>query len=310
LLDAQVHLIIKSSGIVEEMVMKSSFSRFIFTLILVTLIGTGLFLALWWQLTHSGFWGAVLDSKYFWPGTILISVTFLVLFVVLFFLIKIRENFLRQDLTQERQIVDAFLLELAKQAEFRNQDDHRHLERTALYVQCLVKNLSEKPEWKTVLTPDFQKELVRASVLHDVGKFFISDDILLKAGPLTQEELHAVQQHAERGELFLRKIEDHLTFPSFLRMARSIAVSHHEKWDGTGYPFHLEGDEIPIEGRILGLVDVYDALRRKKVYKDAVSHDECLKVIFLLSGSQFDPDVVEGFLSCQEEFHRLSETVN
>ena len=289
--------------------MKNSFRKFVFTLIIVGLIGIGLFFAIWWQLTTSGFWGAVLDSKYFWPGAMLITLILLSIFSVIFFLIKIRENFFRRDLAQEKEILDAFLIEFAKLAEFRNNDDQHHLERTALYVKCLAKHLSTKPEWKNVLTPDFQNELVRASYLHDVGKFFIADGILFKAGPLTPEELQTVQQHSEKGELFLRKVEARLAFPSFLRMARSISVSHHEKWDGSGYPLHLEGDEIPIEGRILGLVDVYDALRRKKVYKDAVSHEECLKVIFLLSGSQFDSDVVEGFLSCQEEFRRLSETM-
>jgi response regulator RpfG family c-di-GMP phosphodiesterase len=135
----------------------------------------------------------------------------------------------------------------------------------------------------------------------------IEDSILRKPGPLTPEERRRIQEHSRIGEECLQEIERRLGSSNFLRMAREIVASHHERWDGTGYPAGLKGQDIPLAARIVAVADVYDALATKRVYKDALPHDECVEIIRGEAGKQFDPLLVETFLEIEAVFRRIAQ---
>ena len=148
--------------------------------------------------------------------------------------------------------------------------------------------------------------LYKSAPLHDVGKVGIPDSILLKPGKLTDEEFMIMKTHAQLGADSLAVAEARLGSNSFLRYARGIAASHHEKWDGSGYPQGLKGDAIPLSARLMALADVYDALISKRVYKPAFDHDKAKSIILDGEGSHFDPRVVAAFISCEGEFTEIA----
>ncbi len=139
-----------------------------------------------------------------------------------------------------------------------------------------------------------------------MGKVGIPDNILLKPGKLTDEEFEVMKQHAQLGSDALLVAESQLGSNSFLRLAREIAASHHEKWDGSGYPLGTKGDAIPLSARLMALADVYDALISKRVYKPAFSHDKAKGIILEGEGSHFDPRVLKAFLDCEDEFKQIA----
>jgi response regulator RpfG family c-di-GMP phosphodiesterase len=151
--------------------------------------------------------------------------------------------------------------------------------------------------------------LYKSAPLHDIGKVGIADSILLKPGRLSAQEFDEMKRHTLLGADTLAEAE-RLSLDkgdrSFLALAREIALSHHEKWDGTGYPRGLKGEDIPLGGRLMALADVYDALVTKRVYKDAMPHEEAVKIILDGRGSHFDPDVVDAFLESGKEFREIS----
>jgi len=196
------------------------------------------------------------------------------------------------------QTQNATVFALAYQAELRDHETGTHLERTARYVDLLAGALG--------LADGPRSDLVRAAPLHDIGKVGIPDAILLKPGPLTVEERRVMETHCALGDSVLAAAEDRLSFRSFLTVAREVVMSHHEKWDGSGYPQKLAGEAIPLPGRIMALADVYDALRSARPYKGPRSHQECVDALRNLAGSHFDPRIVEAFLQVQEEFRKIS----
>jgi putative two-component system response regulator len=135
----------------------------------------------------------------------------------------------------------------------------------------------------------------------------VPDKILLKPGRLTEQEFEEMKQHTIYGRDTILAAERKLGNTSFLRFAREIAYTHHERWDGSGYPEGLSGDKIPIPGRLMALADTYDALTSKRVYKSQLSHDEAVRIIIEAKGSQFDPNVVEAFLAVREDFRQIAE---
>jgi putative two-component system response regulator len=143
-------------------------------------------------------------------------------------------------------------------------------------------------------------------VLHDIGKVGLEDNVLLKPGRLNAEERSRMQEHTLVAGDCLREIEQRLGASNFLQTAREIALYHHERWDGNGYPMGLSGEEIPLSARIVTVADVYDALSSKRVYKDAFPHDECVRLIREGAGTQFDPDLVRVFLSIEAEFAAIA----
>ena len=198
----------------------------------------------------------------------------------------------------------AVIFGLAKLAESRDDDTGQHLERIRSYVAALLDVLAVDDP---TLTPERISVIIETSSLHDIGKVGVPDSILLKPGPLTDDEFDIIKRHTNIGGDTLFALKQQWEENDFLATACAIAFAHHERWDGTGYPFKLEGDIIPFEARVVALADVYDALTTKRVYKPAMSHDEASGIIRDGSGTHFDPAMVEAFERCEAEFARIAE---
>jgi len=199
---------------------------------------------------------------------------------------------------------------LAYQAELRDQQTGKHLERTSIYVRLLADRLAGLPQYRGYLTPAYISGLEKSAPLHDIGKVGVPDSILLKPGKLTYEEMEQMKKHCEYGARILRRAEEKLGFRSFLSIAIQLAMHHHERWDGQGYPQGLAGERIPVSARIMALADVYDALSTTRPYKKAFSHQECLRIITEKRGTNFDPQVVDAFLECEATFERTSRELS
>ncbi|HCB15283.1 MAG TPA: hypothetical protein DEP36_17190 [Gammaproteobacteria bacterium] len=223
----------------------------------------------------------------------------------------IRENHERivEQNEQLHQTEDVTIFALAYLAEIRDLETGKHLERTSQYVGVLVKNLVDSPKYSSYLTQKYICDIVKSAPLHDIGKVGIPDSILKKNGKLTAEEFEVIKQHCEYGANILKTAEQKLGFESFLRIAIQLVMSHHERWDGLGYPHGLKGDEIPLSARIMALADVYDALRSERCYKKSFSHEESCMIITREKGKQFDPDIVDAFLKTEKVFLEISNTI-
>ncbi|MEM1305852.1 MAG: HD domain-containing phosphohydrolase, partial [Planctomycetota bacterium] len=191
---------------------------------------------------------------------------------------------------------------LAKLAESRDTDTGEHLERIAKYVSILAKQLQE--DGLPLSDADIE-QLALASSLHDIGKVGVPDAVLLKPGRLDAEERRIIETHATIGGDCLQALSERLGDDDFLQAAEEIAYGHHEKWDGTGYPFQRAGEQIPLSARIVAVADVYDALRSKRPYKEGMPHEKARSILVSDSGSHFDPVVIEAFLVTEEAFRRV-----
>ncbi|MFG0285123.1 MAG: HD domain-containing phosphohydrolase [Phycisphaerales bacterium JB039] len=205
---------------------------------------------------------------------------------------------------ERSQSRDALIFALAKLAESRDDETGKHLERICRYVEAMAAQLIEK-------SPEVDHEWLRTvaitAALHDIGKVGIPDAVLKKDGQLTDEERRIMQSHTTIGGDTLLAVKRQWESDDFLRTATEIALGHHEKWDGSGYPFGLRGDDIGLSARIVAVADVYDALTSARVYKGAMSHEEARHIIVEGSGSHFDPLVVEAFLASEEQFRAIAE---
>ncbi|MGX9417425.1 HD-GYP domain-containing protein [Vibrio sp. WJH972] len=202
---------------------------------------------------------------------------------------------------------DAAIVGLAALAESRDNETGAHIIRTQEYVKILAIEISKHEKHQQQLTPHYIDLLYKSAPLHDVGKVGIPDSVLLKPGKLTDEEFDIMKGHPQIGADALSIAEDQLGNSSFLTVAREISLTHHEKWDGSGYPNKLSHDDIPIAGRLMALADVYDALISKRVYKPAFSHEKAKSIILEGSGSHFDPDVVDAFLAVESGFIKIAD---
>jgi len=209
----------------------------------------------------------------------------------------------RQKLLRTR---DAVIFGLAKLADSRDPETGEHLERISVYSTMLASVLRSHPKYAPQVSPAFVGLIGISSALHDIGKVGIEDRILLKPGPLTADERTRMQEHAAMGGECLREIEQRLGSSNFLQMAREIACSHHERWDGTGYPNGIKGEAIPLAARIVSIVDVYDALSSRRVYKGPRKHEECVSIIRQAAGTQFDPDLVAVWLGVEGKFRDIA----
>ena len=218
---------------------------------------------------------------------------------------------LEQDLLNSYKNVqsarNATILGLAKLAEYRDADTGAHLERIREYSKILAAELSRKPSFSGYISEDYIEDIYNSSILHDIGKVGIPDSILLKPGRLNHEEFEVIKRHSSLGGDALKAVEAKIEGQSFLSLGKEIAYYHHEKWDGSGYPQGLKGEQIPLSARIVALADVYDALTSKRVYKEAYSHEKAREIIINDRGKHFDPDVVDAFVALAEEFRRIRE---
>lgn len=213
------------------------------------------------------------------------------------------ENLLRaKELVRTR---DAVIFGLAKLAESRDPDTGHHLERIAMYATRLASAIRRHSKYRKFVTPSFVRTIGISSALHDIGKVGVEDAVLLKPGRLDDDERFRMQIHTTLGGECIRQIEQRLGNSNFLEMAREIAFCHHERWDGDGYPVGLVGQEIPLSARIVAIADVYDALASRRVYKEPYPHERCVEIIRAEAGKQFDPQLVEIFLSIHEQFREI-----
>jgi len=199
------------------------------------------------------------------------------------------------------------MLLMGRLAESRNPASGDHLQRTRNYSRILADQLRSKPEFHNVIDEEFVNLIYMASALHDIGKLAIPDEILLKPGKVTGAEFEILKTHTLRGAETLDAARDGASDTSFLRMARDIAVSHHERYDGGGYPHGLAGDDIPLCGHIVALADVYDALTSKRAYRNALRHEEARSIIIDGVGTAFAPAIVRAFLDREAEFIAVRE---
>ena len=195
-------------------------------------------------------------------------------------------------------------------AECRDDITGRHIERTRLYCKLLALELRKSPRFAAVITDDFVESIHNAAPLHDIGKIAISDSVLLKEGRLSEAEFAIMRTHVTIGVQALQRVRDSYPKNGFINMGIALTGSHHERWDGKGYPNGLFGENIPISGRIMALADAYDALRSRRPYKNPLTREESLRVIGEESGKQFDPAVVAAFLANEPRFAEISEWEN
>ena len=209
-------------------------------------------------------------------------------------------------LRERNEARDATILALAKLAEHRDPETGAHLERVQEYCRLLSEHLATNPKYATVISKSFIETIVRSSPLHDIGKVGISDHILLKPGRLTPHEFETMKRHSILGGDTIRNLIQQGRTQDFLQMGMEIAYHHHEKYNGKGYPFGLAGEAIPLSARIVAVADVYDALTSKRVYKEAMPHEQAAAIIREDAGSHFDPDVVAAFCAQEEHFRQLA----
>jgi putative two-component system response regulator len=203
----------------------------------------------------------------------------------------------------------ATIVALAKLAESKDENTGNHVERTRTYCRLLADKLRINPRYWGNRHEEFVENIFQASALHDIGKVGIPDTILLKPDKLTPAEFEIMKTHTTIGANTLRIARGKYSKNAFLNMGIAIARSHHEKWDGSGYPDGLAGEDIPLSARIMALADVYDALRSKRPYKEAFSHDKSCKIIIEDVGMHFDPSVVDAFKSLKSEFAEVHSSM-
>ena len=213
---------------------------------------------------------------------------------------------LKQRTEELQQTQEITILSLASLAETRDNETGNHILRTQRYVKTLAEYLKDHAEFASHLADGSIDLLYKSAPLHDIGKVGIPDHILLKPGKLTDEEFEKMKTHTVLGSESLRVAEERLGSNSFLQLATEIAITHHERWDGKGYPNQLEGDQIPVSGRLMAVADVYDALISKRIYKPAYTHEEAKRIILDWRGKNFDPRVVDAFLASEETFKKIA----
>jgi len=204
-------------------------------------------------------------------------------------------------------VQEATIESMSSLVETRDPETGGHIKRTQNYVRILAEALKKRSGFYSFLDDESIDLLCKSAPLHDIGKVGVSDQILLKPGKLTDAEFEEMKKHTIYGREALISAEKKLGTISFLRFAREIAYTHHENWDGTGYPEKLKGEQIPLAGRLMALADSYDAITSKRVYKAELPHEKAVQIIIEGKGNHFDPDVVDAFLEAKEDFHRVSQ---
>jgi len=226
--------------------------------------------------------------------------------------LKDKSSFLESEVTKRSKelaaIQDVTILAMASLAETRDNETGNHILRTKFYVKELAEYLKTHPRFKDALTDHAINILYKSAPLHDIGKVGIPDSILLKPGRLTPEEFEVMKTHTMLGRDAITQAESHLGMEvDFLKFAKEIAYSHQEKWDGSGYPQGLSGDNIPISARLMALADVYDALISRRVYKIGMTHEQAIQIITEGRGTHFDPDITDAFLEINECFREIAQ---
>lgn len=225
-------------------------------------------------------------------------------------LYKMRRNLEIQVEVKSQEIMDTKTIALravANLAETRDPETGAHLQRVQLYIRQLARELQNSGLYKDEITEHYIQDLYDSSPLHDIGKVGIPDKILLKPARLTDKEFEIMKTHSQIGYYSLRRAKIPGRDNSFLDVGADIAYFHHEKWNGLGYPKGLKGEEIPLAGRLMAFVDVYDALTSQRVYKKAYTHEKSRDIMFDSMDGSFDPQITKMFLNIEDWFKDISE---
>jgi putative two-component system response regulator len=226
--------------------------------------------------------------------------------------LKDENEYLEKEVSSRTHEVSALqqvtILAMTSLAETRDSETGNHIKRTQLYVKELAAALQSHPRFTNILTNRKIETLIKSTPLHDIGKIGIPDSILLKPARLDEKEYDVMKTHATIGRNAIEHAETELGEKvEFLECAKEIAYYHHEKWDGTGYPEGIAGDTIPLAARLIALVDVYDALISRRIYKPSMTHQEAVEIIITGRGKHFDPDIVDVFLNIQDKFLEICQ---
>jgi putative two-component system response regulator len=227
-------------------------------------------------------------------------------------LLQDRNHWLEEEvsrrITQLHRMQEATIHVITTVAEFRDEETGNHIRRTQEYMRLIVDEMSRFAEHAEALSTDRRVQIVNSAPLHDVGKVAIPDTILLKPGRLNAEEFEIMKSHSIRGHEILNRAMKNLgDTGGFLETARQIARSHHEKWNGSGYPDGLTGTAIPLPARMMAVADVYDAVRSERPYKKGMSHAEAFAILRAGRGSHFDPQIVDVFLCFDEKVQQIRD---
>ena len=220
-------------------------------------------------------------------------------------LIRERTSQLQQKTSQLLNLQNGIVFVLADMVENRDKGTGGHVERTTAYIKILIDTMIARGVYVSEIGGTDLDLLISSARLHDVGKISISDVILNKPGKLTDEEFEIMKTHAAEGERIIGQIISRTEDVAFLRNARLFAGYHHERWDGKGYPRGLEKTNIPLQGRIMAVVDVYDALVSERPYKKPFAPEEAVKIIMHSTGKQFDPLIADMFYEVREQFEAV-----
>ena len=206
------------------------------------------------------------------------------------------------EVVAKAEMQNGVIEHLADIIESRDIETGEHIKRTKKYVTILVNKMKDDEKYKDYLTPQMVEYIINAAPLHDIGKIAVSDLILCKPGKLTDEEFDKMKIHTVKGGEIIKDILNELGDEQFLEIAYDVAISHHEKWNGKGYPYGLKEEEIPLSGRIMAVADVFDALVAKRVYKEPMPIDKAINIIIGDAGTHFDPNIVEIFKLVLDDF--------
>ncbi|RTR37883.1 two-component system response regulator [Shewanella canadensis] len=209
---------------------------------------------------------------------------------------------------QMEELQDVTMVAMGSLAEARDPETGNHIRRTQRYVKLLAQKLKDHPRFSHFLTPENITWLYKSAPLHDIGKVGVADHILLKPGKLTDEEFDEMKKHTTYGRDAISAAEQNISVAdNFLVFAKEIAYAHQEKWNGSGYPEGLAGDDIPIAARLMAVGDVYDALVSRRVYKPPFPHEKAVAIILEGKGEHFDPDMVDAFMEIADEYYVISQ---
>lgn len=217
------------------------------------------------------------------------------------------ERRVRENLT----IQDVAMVALGSLAETRDNETGEHIKRTQHYMEILARELRNNAHFESDFANGARDLMIKSAPLHDIGKVGIPDSILLKPGSLSDDEFVIMKTHTTLGYNAILRAEKLVDgTDSFLRFAREIAYTHHEKWDGSGYPRGISGTDIPVAGRLMAVADVYDALVSRRVYKGPMAQDEAAAIIIAGAGTQFDPEIVEAFSRCRDQLADIAQSMH
>lgn len=221
---------------------------------------------------------------------------------------QVKDILLAKEKLSDAQL--ATIVAMSRLAETRDADTGQHIERTQAFCRMLAEELRNQPQFADKIDNQYLENIYNAAPLHDIGKVAISDAILLKPGKLTDEEFEVMKTHTTVGAQTLKSVQIRHPDNDLIALGIDLTYTHHEKWNGEGYPQGLAGNNIPLSGRIMALADVYDALTSARCYKKSFTHEESCKIIAKGRGTHFDPDVTDAFLTLEKEFSETRKKMN